>query len=164
MYLIQRRAFTMLELTYVIAIIGILAAIAIPKFAATRDDAVISKARVTVASLRNAIATERQLRVLRGDFTPITNLDSGHGNGNAYDKPIFDRFDLNTTANRVLEYPMRTCKNSSARGCWIRSSNSRYTYKFPHNDTDVIFDSNGSRFDCLVAGAVTQEDCDLLTK
>ena len=67
----MRKAFTMIELVFVIVVIGILAAIAVPKFAATRDDAMISRARSTVAALRNGIATERQKRILRGDFTDI---------------------------------------------------------------------------------------------
>ena len=68
----MRSAFTMLEITFVIVIIGILSAIAIPKFAATRDDAIITKGRATVAALRSAIATERQKRILRGNFDAIT--------------------------------------------------------------------------------------------
>jgi general secretion pathway protein G len=67
----MKKAFTMIELVFVIVVIGILAAIAVPKFAATRDDAMISRARSTVAALRNGIATERQKRILRGDFTDI---------------------------------------------------------------------------------------------
>ena len=66
-----RDGFTMIELIFVVVIIGILSAIAIPKFAATRDDAVITRAREAVASLRAAIATERQKMILRGDFSDI---------------------------------------------------------------------------------------------
>ena len=68
----MNKAFTMIELVFVIVVIGILSAIAVPKFAATRDDAEISKGRAEVAAMRSAIATERQKRILRGNFDAIT--------------------------------------------------------------------------------------------
>ena len=68
----MKKAFTMIELVFVIVVIGILSAIAVPKFAATRDDALISKGRAEVAAMRSAIATERQKRILRGNFDAIT--------------------------------------------------------------------------------------------
>lgn len=153
-----QKAFTMVELVFVIVVIGILAAIAIPKLAVTRDDAIITKAQTTVASVRSAISTERQKRILRGDFTAISSVDSGQANGS--DKPIFDHFDGSTTTSEVLEFPLRTCKSGETSGCWLRTAPSRYTYYMPHNSDTVVFDSNGSRFEC-----VTYDDnCKLLTQ
>ena len=48
----MKKAFTMIELIFVIVVIGILAAIAIPRIIATRDDAVLVK---TMAEIRTAI-------------------------------------------------------------------------------------------------------------
>ena len=47
----RRSGFTMIELIFVIVILGILASVAIPKLSATRDDAEVSKAMTTVATL-----------------------------------------------------------------------------------------------------------------
>lgn len=156
-----QNAFTMVELVFVIVVIGILASIAVPKLAATRDDAVIAKARTTVASVRNAVAAERQKRILRGDFTAITALSSASG----YDKPIFDAFDGNTS-HPVLDYPPRSCADASSKGCWVDSGSGDYTFVMPVSGTAVftLKNNNGdytNRFECKSS---TDENCRELTK
>jgi len=130
----KREAFTMIELVFVIVVVGILSAIAIPKFAATRDDALITKGMSTLAAVRNAIATERQKRILRGDFTAINDLSNG-GTG------IFTFFnnDRDGNANRVLEYPITA---GTTNGMWNKSGT---TYTFYHVDGSCAFTLTDNR-------------------
>ena len=161
MFIKKRNAFTMVELVFVIVIIGILAAIAVPKMAATRDDATVTKAIATVGSVRSALATERQKRILRGNFDPLVSLGGATGN----DKTLFDNYDGDVNASTVLEYPIRSC-GSNARGCWVKTADASYTYKMPHNSNDIVFtlDVNKFRLTCDETHGTTGEDCKMLTK
>ena len=53
----MKPAFSMIELVFVIVIIGVLAVVAIPKLSATRDDAVVSKVSHTIATSATEIAS-----------------------------------------------------------------------------------------------------------
>ncbi|EAH8448929.1 prepilin-type N-terminal cleavage/methylation domain-containing protein [Campylobacter coli] len=52
----MKRAFTILELVFVIVILGILAAIALPKFSSSRDEAEVSKSLNNLKTLINDIS------------------------------------------------------------------------------------------------------------
>ena len=66
----MKKGFTMIELIFVIVILGILASVAIPRLAATREDAEIA---TTVANLRTLISDINAYYVVKGEFNTIPN-------------------------------------------------------------------------------------------
>ena len=77
-----RSAFSMIELVFVIVILGILSAVAIPKFSSIQDDALISNEKTTIGIVRQGIVMLYGQRLIRGkDFTKtLTDI-----NGADYD-------------------------------------------------------------------------------
>ena len=152
---LKKSAFTMIELVFVIVVLGILAAVAIPKFAATRTDAVITKGRSDVMSLRSAISAERQKRFMKGDNNYINHLDGIIATAPAAGTLIFDN--NGTTANTLITYGITT-KNFD--GGWMKTGTNRYTYNVSGVITEFDYNATNGTFDCTAGTA----NCDQLTK
>lgn len=158
MFLKKQRAFSMFELIFVIVIIGILMSVALPRLMTTRDDAMIVKAKTTIAAVRGAMARERQKRILEGNATSIKRVDSGKAD--QPNKLIFDKFDGSITTSEVLEYPLITCVDKHAKGCWIRKGEN-YIYRMPSSQ-EVHFSIKNNRFICDDTSLTS--NCILLTQ
>ena len=90
----MKKGFTMIELIFVIVILGILASVAIPRLAGTRTDAEIA---ATVANLRTLVSDVASYYAVKGEFTegadgvkwneitnvPLENADRQAAGGNA---------------------------------------------------------------------------------
>ncbi|MEA1915978.1 MAG: type II secretion system protein [Campylobacterota bacterium] len=143
----SKSAFTMIELVFAIVILGILAAVAIPKLAATRTDAQISKAISDISSIRSSIISERQSRLLTGDSAYITKLHN------------VDMFDGNGSS-KLLMYGITA---QDANGHWNTINDT--TCKFKLQNVDVVFTYNNSdgTFDCNSSDTTYGEHCKCLT-
>jgi type IV pilus assembly protein PilA len=70
----NRKGFTLIELLIVVVIIGILAAIAIPKFAATKDKAKLASVKT---DLRNAMTAEEAYFSDKATYADMATLVAG---------------------------------------------------------------------------------------
>lgn len=82
------KAFTLVEVLIVVVILGVLAAVAVPKFASASDDAKTSAVQSTVAGVRSAIATYRTSAVIQGTPPYPTLAQLGDGSVLKFDLPI----------------------------------------------------------------------------
>lgn len=84
----MKNAFTMIELVFVIVILGILAGVALPRLAVTRDDATITKLRADVQAIRSGINLKKNQNLMRGRMGAP---ELGEGFANILDYSIADR-------------------------------------------------------------------------
>ncbi|MBL6974006.1 MAG: prepilin-type N-terminal cleavage/methylation domain-containing protein [Sulfurimonas sp.] len=127
----SKYAFTMIEMIFVIVVLGILAAVAVPRMAATRTDAQITKGIADISSIRSAIITERQARLIKGDSNYINSLSSS----------ATTLFDGNGTAgSELLMYGITA---GTSNGHWSTSDSAipydNYTYKVSGSECDFTY-------------------------
>lgn len=132
----MKKAFSIIELVFVIVILGILSAVALPKFASTVENAHISKGRADVASIRASILTERQSQLIKGINTYIPKLSS--------DSTSLFTGDGTRT---LLTYGI---VSGTTDGKWSASGTGYKLYNFKVNNTDILFtyDSDAGTFTC----------------
>lgn len=146
----KRSGISMLELVFVIVIMGILAAVALPKLSATRDDAQIAKGRSDVSAIRAAIVNERQGRLMKGQSGYITKL---HNNTTT----LFDN--NGTSTSTLLQYGIVTKANSN--GHWqnvatLSGTNWLYQYRIKGVDNTFTYNPSDGTFKCTNGTYCTQ--------
>jgi general secretion pathway protein G len=132
-----KTAFTMVELVFVIIVIGILSAIAIPKFTQTSTIARDTRALDTAMAVQSAVNTLRQKSILRGTFIDVNKTALGYDTTN------------HTVFGNVLTNPAKECVGSE-RDCWVvggSETDATYTYR-SLDGVDSRFRLKNSRFTC----------------
>ena len=134
-------AFTMVELVFVIVVLGILAGVAIPKIAVTRDDAMVAKMRGDLGAIRSGISLKRNEMQLEGNATwPVLE---GTGSG------LFDN---------VLQQDIKNSAEGSRNGWRLKTaSDDTPVYEacvagncvdFTYNRTKPAGGGKAGTFDC----------------
>ena len=126
----MKKSFTILELIFVIVIIGILAGIAIPRLFPVIDTAKIKKAQSQVAAIRAAISNAYSKNIISGNNTCPKVEKKG---------------DTTTLFANVLTYPIP--KNGKYIKWNLKSDNSTenvYTLQIDNLSTTFYYDKNTS--------------------
>ena len=148
-----RNAFTMIELVFVIVILGILSSIAISKMAVTRDDAMITKGRSQVSAIRNAIALAKSMNMMQGSATLYPTKLDNLASASATNGKLFDT----DGTTKLLDYPVYA---KNADGHWTKKSANVYTFHVMGNGIDFTYNKNDGSFDCVH----TDQTCKKLTE
>jgi len=134
----------MIELVFVIVVLGILASVAIPRLAATRDDAIIVKGKSQVSAIRSGIAMQKAKALLQGENTGLynskfrlTRLDDITSGFGVAGSRLFNFADGNES--NVLESPIFS--KTTGTGGWVKDSNNTYTFQML-NSVDIQFKYN----------------------
>jgi len=141
----------MIELVFVIVVLGILAAIAIPRLAATRDDAQIAKGRSDVAAVRSAIVSERQGRLLQGNSQYINQLHNSSTTSILFD---------GNGSSTLLQYGIQA---ENKNGHW-RLDNGKYVFKVMNVDVPFTYTSTNGKLDCNTTDGTSGAMCKALVQ
>jgi general secretion pathway protein G len=149
----MKKSFTLIELIFVIVIIGLLGTFAVPKFMQTYFSAKSSNAKSIVASLRSAIEVKHGENIIDDSATENYPFPLDNAALNSSNQKLF---------SRVLKNPINSCLQTD---CWYKDDNTSdsETYGFKYKDDTTLkiiyYEVNGS-IECIDGVNILKADCE----
>jgi len=149
----MKKAFTLIELIFVIVIIGVLASVAIPKFSHLTTHAKSSGVKSVVTSVQSSIDNIHGKWIVNDNY--IWDPD-GDGNSNlnsqGYPEHLDDSNDNNHLFKWVLKIPVPACASGKTSGCWKRDDNDRDKYEYYYDASNILkleYNATNGSLECI---------------
>lgn len=127
-----KRAFSLIEIIFTIAIISIILIIAIPKFGDTLNNANTNKIKSDILIIREALNNYKNKMILKGGTTTLETLEDN-------DEYLF---------NKILQTPIKASTKPKV-GSWSKTSADSYNVYLPDgNCLEFIYDNDDYSFEC----------------
>ena len=130
----MKKAFTLIELIFVIVIIGVLASVAIPKFKNLTTHAKSSGVKSVVTSVQSSIDNIHGKWIINDSMTSFKDSKGNSHSLNSQGYP--EHLDGNNGSNFswVLKVPVPSCSGGKTNGCWKEDPQDTYSYYYNSND------------------------------
>jgi general secretion pathway protein G len=161
----MKKAFTLIEIIFVLVIIGLLASLAIPNFVNLTRNAKNSAFKSTITSIQSAIDNIHSQWIVNDDFHWIgadgKNHDENFSNDTGYPLRLDDG--KNTLLfSYILKKAILPCKDKS-NGCFEEYDDKKYEYNYSSTKA-LRFEYNASNglIECDDGVGVSKEECENL--
>lgn len=162
----MKKAFTLIELIFVIVIIGLLASVAVPKFTNLTKHAKDSAIKSVITSVQSAIDNIHSQWIVNDDFKWIGADGKDHSSdfddNTGYPKKLDDGKGTSKLFSYVLKVPVLSCGNKS-NGCFEEYDDNKYEYNYSSTKA-LRFEYNATNglIECDDGVHVSKSDCENL--
>ena len=158
----MKKAFTLMELIFVIVIIGVLASFAIPKFRNLTTHAKDSGVKSVVTSVQSSIDNIHGKWIINDNYKWIgadgANHSSDFNDTSGYPNKLDDND--GKLFSYVLKIPIPAC-GSKTIGCWNEYEDNKYEYFYtPSKILKIEYNTTNGTLECLVGDGISKSDCE----
>jgi prepilin-type N-terminal cleavage/methylation domain-containing protein len=158
----MKKAFTLIELIFVIVIIGVLASVAIPKFKNLTTHAKSSGVKSVVTSIQSSIDNIHGQWIINDNYKWIGADGKDHtedfNNSTGYPKKLDDGSKL---FSYVLKVPIPACSDGKTNGCWKEEEDKKYSYYYSSSKVlKIEYNATNGTLECLDGVNINKTKCE----